>query len=131
MARGYPDYSRSIIPAKSELLTGQSMFWWAESVDVSANSTNTGTVYTVIAGKKLIITGLDVSCNRSFIGMIQIIKDTAVVHHFWFDTRGFIPITEGAIDFAAGTVLKRKIWNYDTVNDNNFRIDILGYMVDA
>lgn len=131
MARGFPDYSRSIVPAKSELLTGQSMFHWSEIVSVSASSYNTATVYTVPTGKKLIITGIDVSCERSFITLLVVAKDAAVVHAFWYDTRGFMPITEGAIDFAAGTLLKRLVYNYDASNTNSFRFNILGYTVDA
>ena len=131
MARGYPDFTGKVIPAKSELATGQSMFWWSEIVSVSASSYNLGSVYTVPAGKKLILTGIDISCQRSFITLLVVVKNAATVHAFWYDTRGFMPITEGAIDFAAGTVLKRYVYNYDASNTNSFRFNLLGYTVDA
>jgi hypothetical protein len=131
MTRGLPDWNAPRVPTLKETGTGQSMFWWSEGVTVSANSYNTGTIYTVPTGKKLIITGLDVSCQRSFITLFQMLIASANVHQFWYDMRAFMPITDGAIELAAGELLRRVVYNYDTVNSNNFKVNILGYLVDA
>ena len=109
----------------------QNMFWWSEDISLSPGTVNTGTLYTVPAGKKLILLAFNISENKSAINLVTMSVSNAVFAASWFDTaHNEVFGGEGTISFAAGSAIVRKIWNYSDVT-TSFRFDVFGIEVDA
>lgn len=113
----------------------QSMFWWTETVAVPANSSNTGIMFTVPKGRRIIVLGFDVSSRTATDSQFDLIANTNSLFRTLLDTNagaqqrsdGTFP--KGSIVVGSEADFKRKIWNYDVGSAHSFIVNILAMTV--
>lgn len=131
MARGYPDYSKPVYPSKPSLFSGQTRFNLRAVVPVGANTSATGDLYTVPAGKRLTIGYIKLSCNKSAIQQAQLMLDDVVFCGMYFDMIVVIPLTPiSGFIFEAGEVISGK--HYNTLDSAvSFTAIFVGFLEDV
>lgn len=131
MLKDAPDFRKYVHPTKPVPDATQTMFWWSEGINVAAGTLSSGTIYTVPAGRKLILLAMNISESISSINLVVMLAGSTQFMSTWFDTVENVSFGgEGTITLAAGSVINRQIYNYNSVTVN-FRFDVFGVEVDA
>lgn len=127
-----PDWTSGTRPMLGEPGSRQNYFQWTEILSIPANTVNSATIYTVPAGRKLILSGFTISSNVSFVNLFKLLRMGTTAVTTWYSIRAHdAPGPAGALEFAAGQTIGRLIYNYDEAAAHNFALTLYGVEIDA
>lgn len=132
MPIGLPDWQTNIRPAAPVLPAGQEQLTYFAIDVIAPANTDTITVYTVPAGKRLYVYLFDVGTAEDIILLYGIRNNTtADVFYFWGAMHDTLQFPNGAgWVFEAGEVLQIKVQNLSLAN-GTYNVNLFGVVVDA